>query len=85
MAVGEVAFRLVQENGVKKGDVLAVAEVAGTMAAKATATLIPLCHPLTISSIRVNITPLSEGINTLISDMYYCMSYYLHFHVLIIS
>ena len=40
------AFRLVAEHAVAKGDVLAVSEIAGTMAAKRTAELIPLCHPL---------------------------------------
>lgn len=44
--MGQDAFELVAANGVAKGDVLAVAEVAGTMAAKRTGELIPLCHPL---------------------------------------
>lgn len=48
------AFRLVQDRAVSKGDVLAVAEVAGTMAAKRTAELIPLCHPLAIDQILVD-------------------------------
>ena len=58
---GETAFRLVQENGHKKGDVLAVAEVAGIMAVKSTASLIPLCHPLAVSSIDISITQNSAG------------------------
>ena len=41
----------------KKGDVLAVARLAGIMAAKRTADLIPLCHPLALSSITVDLTP----------------------------
>jgi cyclic pyranopterin phosphate synthase len=41
----------------KKGDVRAVAEVAGVMAAKRTAELIPLCHPLAVTSIKVDIEP----------------------------
>src|SRR5438477_2495226 len=40
------AFRLVAEQQVAKGDVLGVSEVAGTLAAKRTAELIPLCHPV---------------------------------------
>jgi cyclic pyranopterin phosphate synthase len=48
------AFRLVRDKAVAKGDVLAVAEVAGTMAAKRTAELIPLCHPLTLDQITVD-------------------------------
>jgi cyclic pyranopterin phosphate synthase len=42
---------------VKKGDVLGVARVAGVMAAKRTAELIPLCHPLTLDDIQVSLTP----------------------------
>jgi cyclic pyranopterin monophosphate synthase len=47
------AFRAVAEQTVAKGDVLAVAEIAGTMAAKRTGELIPLCHPLTLDLIGV--------------------------------
>ncbi|MBI5641542.1 MAG: cyclic pyranopterin monophosphate synthase MoaC [Nitrospirae bacterium] len=47
-------LRLIQENGFKKGDVLGVARVAGIMAAKKTPGLIPLCHPLNISSVDVD-------------------------------
>jgi cyclic pyranopterin phosphate synthase len=47
------AFRQVAEQAVAKGDVLAVSEVAGTMAAKRTAELIPLCHPLGLEHVEV--------------------------------
>ena len=47
------AFRLVMERAVEKGDVLAVAEVAGVMAAKKTGELIPLCHPLVLDVVTV--------------------------------
>ena len=47
------AFRLVAEEAIAKGDVLAVSEVAGTLAAKRTAELIPLCHPLGLDHIEV--------------------------------
>ena len=47
------AFALVAADAVAKGDVLAVAEVAGTMAAKRTGELIPLCHPLGLDAIGV--------------------------------
>src|SRR5947209_2895924 len=43
--------RLIAEGGVAKGDVLAVAQVAGVMAAKRTPDLIPLCHPLPITGV----------------------------------
>src|SRR4051812_15521178 len=47
------AFREVAEQTVAKGDVLAVSEVAGTLAAKKTAELIPLCHPLGLDHVEV--------------------------------
>ena len=47
------AFQLVAANAVEKGDVLTVAEVAGTMAAKRTGELIPLCHPLGLDHVTV--------------------------------
>ena len=48
--------RLIQEGGVAKGDVLGVARLAGIMAAKRTADLIPLCHPLSLSAVDVTLT-----------------------------
>ena len=58
VAKGEVAMRpetlrLIAEKGVSKGDVLAVAQVAGIMAAKRTPDLIPLCHPLLLTKVDV--------------------------------
>src|SRR2546422_8671074 len=50
------AFRLVADQAVAKGDVLAVSEVAGTLAAKRTAELIPLCHPLGLDHVEVEAT-----------------------------
>jgi cyclic pyranopterin monophosphate synthase len=47
------AFRLVGDQAIAKGDVLAVSEVAGTLAAKRTAELIPLCHPLGLDHVEV--------------------------------
>ena len=41
----------------KKGDVRSIAEIAGVMAAKTTSDLIPLCHPLPLSSVQVEVTP----------------------------
>jgi cyclic pyranopterin monophosphate synthase len=48
---------LIQEGGVAKGDVLSVARLAGIMGAKRTPDLIPLCHPLALSSVKVELTP----------------------------
>jgi cyclic pyranopterin phosphate synthase len=47
---------LILEGGVKKGDVLSVAQLAGIMGAKRTPDLIPLCHPLVLSSVKVDLT-----------------------------
>ncbi|KAJ3162779.1 hypothetical protein HDU86_003753 [Geranomyces michiganensis] len=51
-----LAFGLVQENAIAKGDVLTVAQIAGIGAAKHTGTLIPLCHPLPLSGIKVELS-----------------------------
>ncbi len=48
---------LIQSDGVPKGDVIAVAQVAGVMAAKRTCDLIPMCHPLLLTNVDVEIRP----------------------------
>jgi cyclic pyranopterin monophosphate synthase len=50
------AFQLVADGAVAKGNVLAVGEIAGTLAAKRTAELIPLCHPLGLDHVEVEAT-----------------------------
>ena len=50
-------LRLILAGGHKKGDVLAVARVAGIMAAKKTAELIPLCHPLALTRVEIELVP----------------------------
>jgi cyclic pyranopterin phosphate synthase len=50
------ALEAVRKNTVAKGDVLGVARIAGVMAAKRTAELIPLCHPLVLTDVQVNAT-----------------------------
>ncbi|MDA0997382.1 MAG: cyclic pyranopterin monophosphate synthase MoaC [Proteobacteria bacterium] len=47
---------MIMQGGVKKGDVLAVAQLAGIMAAKRTPDLIPLCHPLALTAVEVKLT-----------------------------
>lgn len=47
-------LKLIQQGDAKKGDVLGVARIAGIMAAKKTADLIPLCHPLALSNVTVD-------------------------------
>lgn len=65
VAMGRVLMKketldLILANEVKKGDVLGVARVAGIMAAKKTAELIPLCHPINITSVTVDFTPVAD-------------------------
>lgn len=60
LAAGEVRLRpatleLIRQGLMKKGDVLSVAQVAGIMAAKRTADLIPLCHPLPLHQVEVSL------------------------------
>jgi len=54
--------KLIADNHIRKGDVLAVAQVAGIQAAKETAALIPLCHPLPLDSVDVRLRLLDEGV-----------------------
>lgn len=49
-------LKLIQDKAVRKGDVLAVAQLAGIMAAKRTSDLIPLCHPLALTSVQVTLS-----------------------------
>lgn len=50
----------IQQNTIKKGDVLATARLAGIMGAKKTSDLIPLCHPLALTNVDINFLPQSE-------------------------
>jgi len=67
-AQGRVAMRpetarLISSGGAKKGDVLSVARIAGIMAAKRTAELIPLCHPLPISAVSLELSVGEEAVD----------------------
>ena len=55
-------LKLVISGGAPKGDVLAAARIAGIMAAKKTSELIPLCHPLPLTSIEVDLRVGAEGV-----------------------
>ena len=62
LAEGRVVMRrstldIVRKGNAKKGDVLSVARIAGIMAAKRTHELIPLCHPLALSEVAIELTP----------------------------
>ncbi len=54
-------LRLILEGGHKKGDVLGIARIAGIMAAKKTADLVPLCHPLFLTRVAVDFEPDEEA------------------------
>ena len=60
ITMGSETLALIQSGGHKKGDVLGIARVAGIMAAKKTADLIPLCHPLSLSAVDISLQPVSE-------------------------
>jgi cyclic pyranopterin monophosphate synthase len=55
--MNQATLELIISGNAKKGDVLATARIAGIMAAKRTSELIPLCHPLALSKVTVDITP----------------------------
>ena len=54
--VNEQTFALIRSGGMKKGDVLTVAQIAGVMGAKRTPDLIPMCHPILIDGIDLHLT-----------------------------
>jgi len=65
-AAGEItmsaaALRLIRSGKIAKGDPLQTARLAGIMAAKQTAALIPLCHPLALTHVSVDLTPTRRG------------------------
>ncbi|HEX7854073.1 MAG TPA: cyclic pyranopterin monophosphate synthase MoaC [Sphingobium sp.] len=62
ISVNAAALAAIAEGTVAKGDVLATARIAGIMAAKRTAELIPLCHPLPLSGVTIEIMADDDGI-----------------------
>lgn len=63
--VSPAVVALLRGEGVPKGDALAVARIAGIMGAKKTPDLIPLCHPLSISGVTVDLTVSDESVDIL--------------------
>src|SRR5215470_9805931 len=57
VTMSATALRLIRQGDVAKGDPLQAARLAGIMAAKQTSALIPLCHPLPLSHVSVELTP----------------------------
>ena len=55
-------LKLINENMLRKGDVLTVAQLAGIGAAKQTSSLIPLCHNIVLNSVKVELSPDSSGV-----------------------
>ncbi len=62
-------LRRIAEGTMPKGDIFACARIAGIMAAKRTSDLIPMCHPLPIDGVEVEITPISETEVRLVSTL----------------
>jgi len=61
IVMGSEALRLIRRGAVAKGDPLQTARLAGIMAAKQTSALIPLCHPLSLTHVSVDLTPVRRG------------------------
>jgi cyclic pyranopterin phosphate synthase len=61
VSMSREARRLIRRGSLKKGDPVQAARIAGILGAKQTSTLIPLCHPLPLSSIDVDLIPTSRG------------------------
>lgn len=61
VVMAPTTLAMIRESGAAKGDVLGTAQLAGIMAAKQTSALIPLCHPLPLTSVEVRLEPSSTG------------------------
>ena len=62
VSMTDQTLAMIRDGGHKKGDVIQVAQLAGIMAAKKTPDLIPLCHPLSLSHVSVDITLIENGL-----------------------
>jgi len=60
ISMKRTTFRSIMSGKIAKGDVLAVAKVAGIMAAKKTSEIIPMCHPLNLSHVQINLFPFEK-------------------------
>lgn len=61
ITLNKQAFEAIIQNTVQKGDVLAVSRLAGILAAKKTHELIPLCHPLSLSHVKIELKPVLKS------------------------
>lgn len=62
ITLADETIRLVNDNLLKKGDVLTVAQLAGISAAKQTSGLIPLCHNIVLDNVKVDVIPDTKGV-----------------------
>jgi cyclic pyranopterin phosphate synthase len=62
VVMAAATLAMIRDGSAKKGDVLGVARLAGIMGAKRTAELIPLCHPLPISAVKVDLEVAGDGV-----------------------
>ena len=60
ISMDQKTFKSIMSGKIAKGDVLAVAKVAGIMAAKKTSEIIPMCHPLNLSHVEINLFPFEK-------------------------
>ena len=60
ISMDQKTFKSIMSGKIAKGDVLAVAKVAGIMAAKRTSEIIPMCHPLNLSHVEINLFPFEK-------------------------
>jgi cyclic pyranopterin phosphate synthase len=65
IAMSREAAAAIRDGAVAKGDVLAITRIAGIMAAKRTAELIPLCHPLPLTSVTVDLNVEDDGVTVI--------------------
>ena len=63
IAVAPATRELIRQNQIRKGDVFTVAQIAGIQAAKRTAELIPLCHPLALDKVDVRLELTEQGVS----------------------
>ncbi len=70
--VNENTFNLIKTGGMKKGDVLTVAQIAGVMGAKRTPDLIPMCHPVAINGINLSLRLDEERLAVVIEATVQC-------------
>ncbi len=70
--MGEKAFRALMTKGSPKGDVFETARVAGIMAAKSTPSIIPMCHPLELSQVKIAFEPREKDTSIVVTSEVVC-------------